>query len=370
LVIELEEPVNYFLYLMANQVSYAVPSHVVEEEGTQWIEKDPLVCNGPFQLESREIGQSIVLTRNPTYQGNFPGNVERVEMTTSQIDPSDELKMYMSGDIDTFATLLILPRAERERVRHQHSDEYVTFPAFMTGCWNINCELPPFDNRDVRRAFTMALDRELYIQEVFGADTISPAMGGFIPPGMTGHSPGIGLSFNLEKAQALLREAGFPNGDGFPPIVVYHMSSPLQTSMFENIRHQWTKNLGVEISNKTYELTEYFIRVSREAPQIHIGGWTADYPDPDNFLRTYSTHRSVNWTNEAFDELVEQARRLPDQEERIRLYQKADRLLIEDAAIVPLTYGRNDFLIKPWVKNLTFPPIGMPAMKYLIIEPH
>jgi len=370
LVIELEAPANYFLYLMASPVSYAVPSHIIETEGDRWIEMESFVSNGPFQLSSRIIGDSIVLSRFADYRGNFPGNVDRVEINTTQIDATDELKMYLTGHFDVFGNLLILPRTERERVRHLLSDEYVSNLNFAIGCMNFNSELPPFDNRDVRRAFALALDRELYVQEVFEGDIVSPAMGGFIPPGMTGHSPDIGLPFDPDRAQGLLSEAGFPNGEGFPSVVIYTQSNPLQMAIFENIKNQLLRNLEIEVLNRSFEFTEYFRRVGLDSPLISIGGWTADYPDPDNFLRTYPTHRSVKWHNPTFEELVEKARRLPDQSERIRLYQEADRILIEDAGIVPLGYGRNDLFVKPWVKNMFFPPLVMPGMKYLILEPH
>jgi ABC-type oligopeptide transport system substrate-binding subunit/predicted Ser/Thr protein kinase len=370
LIIELEAPTSYFLYLMAHPISFAVPQHVVEKDSSAWAERESIVTNGPFQMASRIIDESLVLSRNPAYQGNFPGNVERIEWTTTQIDPSEELKMYLSGDFDLFGNLLILPRTERERVRHLFSDEYRTYPGFGTGCLNINSEQPPFDNRNVRRAFALALDRDLYVHEVFGEDAVSPAMGGFIPPGIAGHSPGIGLRFDPQRARALLEEAGFPSGEGFPPVVLYTQSNPLGRALFENIKRQWLQNLGVEIINRSFEFTEYFRHVALDAPLICMAGWVADYPDPDNFLRTYPAHFSVKWGQETFDELVEKARRMPDQSERIRLYQEADRILIEDAAIVPLAYGRNDLLVKPWVKNMTFPPLSMPGMKYIVIEPH
>jgi oligopeptide transport system substrate-binding protein len=370
LIIELEAPTSYFLYLMAHPISFAVPQHVAERDRSTWAEKDSIVTNGPFQLASRVFGESIVLSRNPTYRGNFPGNVERLEWTTTQLDPSKELELYLNGDLDVFGSLLILPRKERERIRHLFTDEYHTNPTFNTACFNLNSEQPPFDNKNVRRAFSLALDRNLYVQEVFEVDMVSPAMGGFIPPGVAGHSPGIGLRFDPERARALLKEAGYPKGEGFPPIVVYTQSNPFGVAAFENLQKQWRLNLGIEIIKESIETVEYFDRIALDSPLISLSGWAADYPDPDSFLRTYPAHRSTTWEHMTFKELVEKARRLPDQSERNRLYQEADRILIEEASIVPLIYGRDDLLIKPWVKNISFPPITFPVLKYIVIEPH
>ena len=99
-------------------------------------------------------------------------------------------------------------------------------------------------------------------------------------------------------------------------------------------------------------------------------GWVTDYPDPDSFLRASAWRVRTRWQNEAFDALVERARRVTHQEERMKMYRKADRTLVEEAPIVPLSYGRIHRLVKPWVRKLPISPMGVSSWKDVIVEPH
>jgi oligopeptide transport system substrate-binding protein len=195
-------------------------------------------------------------------------------------------------------------------------------------------------------------------------------MGGFIPPGMPGHSPGIATRYDPEAARALLAEAGYPDGEGLHPLELYTLSEPAHKYAFDNIRLQWHKNLGVEITRVSLETHEYSERISHEEPPIWVGIWGADYLDPDSFIRQYFMYAHKNWKNDSFTELVSRARNLTDQKERMRLYQQADRILIEDAPLLPLFHGQYNFLVKPWVKTIALSPITIPAMKYVVLEPH
>ncbi|MGA9349812.1 MAG: hypothetical protein WBW48_13540 [Anaerolineae bacterium] len=109
---------------------------------------------------------------------------------------------------------------------------------------------------------------------------------------------------------------------------------------------------------------------SREAPHIWFMGWSADYLDPDNFLRVSEWRSTGRWQNEAYDGLVEGARRVMDQRERMRMYQQADRILVEEAPILPLVYPRFQLLVKPWVRKYPTSPMKTWFWKDVIIEPH
>jgi oligopeptide transport system substrate-binding protein len=103
---------------------------------------------------------------------------------------------------------------------------------------------------------------------------------------------------------------------------------------------------------------------------MYFIGWTADYPDPDSFLRVGLAERWTRWQHEGYARLVEQARRSADQRARMDLYRQADRILIDEAALIPLIYARNHLLVKPWVKKYPTSSIKDWFWKDVVIEPH
>jgi oligopeptide transport system substrate-binding protein len=306
----------------------------------------------------------MVLVRNPEYHGRFRGNVQQVELSLPA-DWSARLDLYESDGLDIL-DLLGFPPLEVDRARQRHAGEYVSTPWLRTTYVGFNVSRPPFDDVRVRRAFALAVDRATLANVVLRGYHF-PATGGFVPPGMPGYSAGIGLPYDPEGARRLLAEAGYPNGQGFPVLDALAGDRPIPVSILESLQAQWLENLGVEIAWKKMEWGRYWR--SRALP-ITLAGWTVDYPDPDSFLRASPIRRYIQWRNAAYDRLVEEARRVTDQEERMKLYGQADRILVREAAIVPLTYLRAHLLVKPWVSKYPTPATGRRFWKDVIIEPH
>jgi ABC-type oligopeptide transport system substrate-binding subunit/class 3 adenylate cyclase len=355
LVVELEEPAGYWLHLLTIEATYPLPRHVVEAHGKAWTEVGHLVTNGPFRLESWQPGRSMVLSRNSEYRGRFRGNVQRVEVSS----PVDPLAPYEADSVDVSFEF-----------RPLQGEIYVPQPLLATGYLNLDVSRPPFDDPRVRRAFVLAIDRETLSYEIQWGD--APATGGFIPPGMPGHSPGIGLLYDPDGARQLLAEAGYPKGSGFPAIDSLDTPDPLaadESPRNTYLQEQWREVLGVEI---TWELVERTIgsdRLDREPPRMFRAIWFADYPDPDSFLRVCIRDRT-RWRNEVYERLVAAARGAMDPGERIKLYHQADRILVEEAPIVPLFYGCFQLLLKPWVRKYPTSPMNSWYWKDVVIEPH
>ena len=143
------------------------------------------------------------------------GNVQEVELVFVPKSAAS-LDQYEADELDVlYLRQLSLPG--RDRARQQHTGEYVFGPALDTTYVGFNVSRPPFNNRRVRQALALAIDRETLASVVLGGYD-SPALGGFVPPGMPGHSPGIGWPFDPERARRFLAEAGYPEGRGFPAV--------------------------------------------------------------------------------------------------------------------------------------------------------
>jgi ABC-type oligopeptide transport system substrate-binding subunit len=369
LVVELEEPTGYFPHLLTDVTTFPVPRHVVKMHGAAWTELGNIVTNGPFQLASWELGKSIVLERSPTYHGRFTGNLLRVELSFEERQPSTLLQRYESDGMDGFS-LSELPLVERDRARQRYAAEYVSGPGLWTYFVEFNVNRTPFDDRRVRRAFTLATNREA-LADVILRGYWFPAKGGLVPPGMPGHSPRIGLPYDPEQACHLLAEAGYEGGRGFPVLDALVYRGATAVAVADYLQAQWLENLGVEIAWEKIAWEKLRNRVDRKTPHIWFSmGWAADYPDPDSFLRTAMWKNLTGWQNKAYEGLVEDARRVMDQDDRMRMYQQAEGILVKEAPILPLFYGRFHLLVKPWVRRYPTAPIKAWFWKDVIIEPH
>ncbi len=369
LVVELEAPTGYFLQLLAHNATFPVPPHVVQAYGKSWSEAGRIVTNGPFHLASWRRDESIVLTSNPEYHGRRRGNVDRVEFALVPGGAwSTSLAMYEANNLDVL-NLRGFPPRERGLIRQRLPAEYVSEPELSVIYTGFRVDQPPFDEVRVRQAFVLATDRERLADVVLGGD-YSPATGGFVPPGMPGCSAGIGLPYDPDQARDLLAEAGYPGGRGFPAVEALAFGA--SNAYNEYVEAQWRENLGVDIIWEFVDWATLLDRLDREPPHLFGLGEGAYYPDPDSVLRASSVRHHTRWQNPTYDGLVEKAKRIPDQAERMKLYAQADRILVQEAVILPLTYGRHHQLVKPWVTR--FPTSAMNKMllfsKDVIIEPH
>jgi oligopeptide transport system substrate-binding protein len=196
---------------------------------------------------------------------------------------------------------------------------------------------------------------------------IAPAFGGLAPPGLPGHSEDIGLPYAPDQARRLMAEAGYPNGQGFPPVEAWGVAA--ENSVTETVHDQWLEILGIECRMEQMEQNTFYRRLEQETPHLFFNGWQADYPDPDNFFRVAITYQA-RWHDPAYDQMVEKAGHMTDQTGRMKIYREADRILMQEAVIMPLFYGRANLLIKPWVRRYSLSPIQPFTLKDTVIEPH
>jgi oligopeptide transport system substrate-binding protein len=371
LAVELEGPTGHFLHLLAYTTAYPVPHHIVEARGASWVEGG-LVGNGPFTLASWRPGDSLLLERNPHYHEPAAGNVRQVQLSFVPAPGSRvPLEMYESGQSEVLhfvaALQLMTPDPEEmARIRQLHAAEYVSLPSADTHFLSFDVVRPPFDDRRVRRAFALALDRETLAQVGWGGHLLPPT-GGFVPPGMPGHVPGLALPYDPDQARELLAQAGYPGGARFPAV---EMLTPLvRPEYWDPLVAQWEENLGVTIGWDSVGWGETLRWVEDAPPQVFFMGWLGDYPDPDSYLRVAVQLFSA-WRHPQYLDAIEQARRTLNQAERLVLYARAQRILTEEVPVLPLGYDRSHLLVKPWVKRYPISALGRIYWQDVVLEPH
>jgi oligopeptide transport system substrate-binding protein len=365
LQVELEGQTGYFLYLLSHSPLFPVPRHVVSDHGAAWTQLRYIVTNGPFLLDDWRPGEFMSLRRNPSYHGSFRGSLQRVELSYTEYGQV-HIEKYAEQDFDILDLWGFLPK-EMEHAQGRFTGEYISAPRPGTGYAGFNVRQAPLDDQRVRQALALSLDKE-HLAHVVLRGYYFPATGGFVPPGLPGHSEGLSLLYDPQKARALLAEAGYPGGSDFP--VLRGLSFAGAEAWTDYIQSQWREKLGIQVTWQIDEWSQFLNNLAGGNYQVLAIAWQSDYPDPDSFLRASNISSLSNWQDEAYDQLVEQARRMADQEQRLELYRQADRMLVEQASIIPLTYMRYHLLVKPWVKNLSIDSGKFWSWKNVILEPH
>jgi ABC-type transport system substrate-binding protein/class 3 adenylate cyclase len=352
LEIQLREPRSYFPYVLASAWAFPWPRHKCEELGDAWRKPENLVGNGPFVLAEFEDDHAL-LTANPHWTGPR-GNVREIHVTFRS-KSAKTLEAWCAGDYDVIQVYEPVPEGQPdtfETIVPELGLQYIGFSA----------ERPPFSHELVRKAFSHSLDREL-LALARKSTTLARAAsrGGAIPPAMPAHSHRVGPAYDVELARSLLDQAGYPNGNGLPEVefAVPHWldGGP--------IVEQW-EAIGARVRIETVRGPIDSCDV--QDSHLWLSGWTADYPDPDGFFRGLLRSGWPFYRDEEIAELLEQARSLQDQGERMRLYHEIDRLWVaEHAAILPIAYPRALLLWRPWVERLWANPLSRAHLDEVVV---
>lgn len=341
-----------FLALLAYPAAMVVPREAVEQAGADFSTRP--VGTGPFRLTEWRRDDRLVLTANPDYFRGRP-HLDRIVF---RIIPEDltRLQEFKAGTLhhsDVPAGLyqsIVADPALRGRL---HSQSILGIQAVR-----LNVEVPPFaGNRKLRQAFNHAVDKEAFARVIMEG-RVKPAAG-ILPPGMPGYSGGLaGYPFDRARAGQLLAEAGFPEGKGLPPLALHYNTSLTNRRLAEFVQAQLAE-VGVKVELAALDWPAYLKLVDAGQTQMHRMGWIADYPDPENFLTVLFHSRNIGargntsrYRNPEVDALLDRADRTMGEAERVRLYQQAERRIVEDAPWIFLNYYSTDLLVHPAVRNL------------------
>lgn len=338
LEIELDTAVNYFFYLLAYPVTLPQPAHKVEQAPETWGDIDKIICNGPFLPEN--VAAEWRLVPNPEYRSLLTEN--RIQVALRFSEPNWE--HYHDGNVDWCR---VDDRADLPTLYPESSFLVQGYVTFFLG---FACQTPPFDNPQVRQAFVQAINRQELVQTVWGG-VQKAATGGFVPPGMPGHSPEISLPFDAQQAMVNLERAGFSSGQDLPEITVLALPGFGQTPDF--LKSAWETYLDVNV-NVLDDISseDFFSYFSQGSGQVALMGWFAAFPDPDDLLRglfqSDSPNNVLRWQSVLFDELLNSAQEAVSFQERFDYYHRADQLLVkEDTAVAPLYYLQAYGLLRP-----------------------
>lgn len=330
-VVELSAPVSYFLDLCAFYALLPVPRHVVEEVGDDWIRPAHIVSNGPFLLEDWQIHRRIRLRRNPRYWQAESVSLEIVDALPGDHTNSN-FNRYESGVLDWVDSSGV-PPAIVDLLRER--DDWHTAPYLSTYFLRYNVRRPPFDDVRVRKAFYHAVDAVSIVENVTRGGQL-PARS-LVPPGLPGYEPVELEGFRPEKARALLAEAGYPGGEGFPEVELLFNTSESHRQIAEVLQRQWKEVLGVEVTLGNMEWKVFQARVQEGDYDVARGGWIGDYLDPNTFLDCWisgSGNNRTGFSSASYDSLVARAARTVDREERMELLRRCEEIVTREECII------------------------------------
>jgi len=352
LEVELERPAVYFPLITTFVSTFPLRQDLIKKYPDSWTEPEHLVTTGPFVLKSWRHEYKLELEPNPYYYGEKPRLKKIIFYMVNE--PTTALTLYETGDLD-----LVRPPPSAIP-SYQDSPEYYRGPFLATYYLGFNVQKSPLNDPRVRKALAMAIDRS-QIPKILQGGQI-PAKS-FIPPGMFGHNPKIGYDFNPKQAGELLKQAGYESGKKLPPITLMFNIQQEHQLICEYVQAQWQAHLGITVYLKNMEWKVFLKELDLDPPQVFRLGWVADYPDPDNFARVFTSqsgNNHTNWKNLVYDQLVELGVQETDPEKRRAIYNRLQRILLEEeCVIVPLYFYVQNWLVKPYVQGLEFNPLGI-----------
>ncbi|SMF40673.1 peptide ABC transporter substrate-binding protein [Paenibacillus barengoltzii] len=361
LEVELVAPTPYFLGLTSFYTFY--PVHQSVKDDPKWaVDQSKMIVNGAFTLTNWVKGQTIEVTKNENYWDK--ANIKLNKITMSLVNSSaTELASYQNNELDRAgAPNGEIPTDQIPILKDQLKDELDIKGIASTYYYEFNVTAKPFDNVNIRRAFSMAIDRQKIVDNVTLGGQV-PAFG-FVPPGIKGvndeyrneHKDDY-FAENLEEAKKLLEQGMQEEGyTKLPEITLTYNSSEAHKKIALAVADMWKTNLGVDVKTENQEWAVFIENRQNLNYQIARAGWSADYNDPMTFLDMWVTgggNNDTGFSNEEYDKLIQEAKTTDDMAVRDKNFARAEEILIkENQVLMPIYYYTNVSATKPWLKGV------------------
>ncbi|MDT7778470.1 MAG: oligopeptide transport system substrate-binding protein [Acidobacteriota bacterium] len=373
--ITLRHPAPYFLGLVPHQFFRVIPEKVVEKYGVNWTKPDNIVTSGSFKLSEHKPYNQIVVVRNPFYWDNANVRLDKIMFFPLE-DNTTMMNLYKAGEVDALYNHTVPASWLKGGIRY--SKDYMDAPENASAYWQINVTKPPLDDKRVRKALNISIDRNAL------ADyrVVSKANNTFVPQGILhGYPSPQGYNLNVEEARRLLAEAGYKDASGkFDPkkfpvdlVEITYNTNESNRQIAEFVQAQWKQNLGITIPLRNVEWKTFLNMRSKLEYKGIVGGagWVGDYMDPYTYLGLFATREGDNgtgWYDTKFVAMLDEANREPVQAKRYQMMAKAEEYLLDAAPVIPLLKPATSWMKKPYVKGLYPNPGTLHAWKFVYIE--
>ena len=374
--IKLHKSFPGFLGLLAMKYASVVPKEVVENPEIDF--RSHPVGTGPFQFKLWEENVKLVLRKNPLYfekdaNGERLPYLEAVAITFLP-DKQSGFLQFIQGKLDFISGLdpsykdEILTQRGTLQEKYKNDINLITGPYLNTEYlgFRLDGDSKAVKNKNIRQAMNYGFDRKkliLYLRNGMG----TPATSGIIPDGLPSFEAFEGYDYNPEKAISLIAKYKQETGDKNPQLFLSTNASYIDIAEF--LQREWQK-IGLDVSVDINPPSTLRQAISTGKVSFFRASWIADYPDAENYLSLfYSKNFAPNdpnythFKNEKFDKLYEDAFKETDTEKRYKLYQEMDKLIMEEAPVIPLFYDKVARFSRKEVQNLGINGLNMLDLK-------
>ena len=371
LVVTLEHPAPYLVEYMTHVSTFPVPRHVVEAKGDAWARAGNYVGNGAYTLVEWIPNDHITLEKNPRFYDAANVKVDRIEFYPT-MDYTAALRRLRAGELDTQSRL---PPREIDYLRANMADLLRLTPQLTTEFLAVNQTKKPFDDKRVREALTLAIDREALTQKIRKMD--EPPAYSFVPPAIANY-PGVAgfpfkpmpLADRVKRAQELMRQAGYGPNNRLKATYDIRSSAPDALRDPAAIQAMW-REIYVDADLRQNDTAVFYAKVQQGDFEIGQAAWGADFNDSTNFLdllRTGNANNYGRYKNPKFDALLDQANQEVDITKRGQLLAQAEQLALDDYALIPTLFWVTGGLVRPYVKNWEANPTDTHRTRWVTID--
>ncbi len=318
------------------------------ERGNRWARVGTFVGNGPFTLKEWRNGQHIDVAKSPTYWDAATVRLNGIRFHPIE-DLSAEERAFRSGQLHLTEAL---PVGKVNAYRASAPDLLRIDPYLGTYYYTLNVNHPFLADVRIRRALALSVDRAGVVEKILGGGQTTAHA--FTPPDTAGYTPTARIETDFDEARRLLAEAGFPMGQGAPVLDILLNTSENHKIIAEALQATWREQLGLDIRLNNMEGKSVLAARRARDFQILRSSWIGDYNDPATFLNVWTSTSGNNhsgWSSPAYDQLIHDAARAADTEERRNFFQQAESLLIADAPFIPIYHYTHVFLKHPSVRG-------------------
>ena len=372
LQLTLENPTPYFLELLNHYSWFPAHPPTIEKfgafgkQGTAWTRPGNYVGNGPFTLSDHKVNSVIEVKKNPLYWDAQTVSLEGIRFYPIESADTEE-RAFHSGFLHLTQTV----SPDRIDFLKENHPDLIHFESYLgTYFYRFNVEEPPFDDVRVRLAFNLATDRQAIVEKVTKGGQLPARC--FTPPGTGGFSPESRFRFDPKKAKSLIQEYLTEKGlESLPKIELKYNTSEGHKKVAEALQGMWKNHLGAEIQLLNMEWKVFLSTIAKRDFSLARAGWIGDYVDANTFLHMWRTgdgHNNTGWSSTRYDELLELAAQESDTQKRFSYFEECEKLIAENAPILPIYFYVHVTLRSPTVKGWHPTLLDHHPYKYVRLE--